>query len=124
MCIMSLDSISFTLYSVFTAVSHSRSKLKDVSWCDISFISHLGILIYKDDQDNHCCGSSVAVETRCLPLCFAFRYTCSESYYHGSFVTVEQYPSWIFYIFPKGSASCEISYNLIQTHLNCAAGIQ
>lgn len=121
---MSLHSIGFTLYSVFTAVSHSRSKLKDVSWCGISFISHLGILIYKDGRDSHCCGSSVAVETRCFPLYFAFRYTCSESNDHGSFVTVEQYPAWIFYIFPKGSASCEISYSLIQTHLICAAGFQ
>lgn len=80
MCVMSLDSINFTQYNVFTAVSHFRSKVKEVSWYGISFISHLGILIYKDDRDNHCYGSSVAVETRCLPLRFAFRYTCSDSH--------------------------------------------
>lgn len=76
MCIMSLDNMTFKLYSVFTTVYHSRSKLKEVSWYGISCISHLGTLVYKDTQHNHCCVSSVAVETRWFPLCFVFRYTC------------------------------------------------
>lgn len=50
-----------------------------------------------------CCGDKVVPFVLCVQV-----HLLRLSYYHGSFVTLEKYPAWIFSkMFPKGWASCE-----------------
>lgn len=95
-----------------TTVSPFRSKpQKEVSWYGVSCISHLGTLVYKDSQALLlcflCCRGDKRVPFEPCAQVRLFRL----SHYHGSFVTLEEYPAWTVGIsFPRAGLCCETSY--------------